>query len=112
MLKKIDGYTFVCESRNTRSGFAHDCTLYEDCSEIAKVSCHYLNRTWESYRYQTVMYKAVREAIDDLEKRYLAGFKAQNGYNKMTAKRKDDFEKFLNTKENYRRLKNLYLALH
>lgn len=111
MLKKIDNYTFVCESRNTRSGFAHDCTLYDGDFKIASATCYYLNRTWESYRFQSVMNKAVRTAIDDLEKRYLLGFKNKNGYSKMTEKRKADFEKFLNTKENYKRLKNLYLVL-
>lgn len=111
MLKKIDNYTFVCGSRNTRNGFAHDCTLYDGDFEISNASCYYLNRTWECYTFQSVMKKVVRIAIDDLEKRYLVGFKSLNGYSKMTEKRKEEFEDFLKTKENYTRLKNLYIVL-
>ena len=112
MLKKIDNYTFVCNSRNTRSGFAHDCTLYEGDYEIATATCHYLNRTWECYQYQTVMHKAVRNAMDNIENSCLFVFKREKGYEKMTAKRKEEFEKFLAETEDYGRLKNLYLALN
>ena len=90
----IDGreIEFVNQSRGTRSGFAHDTTLFIDGCQRAEHTCHYLNRTWEWYTYQTVMLCAV----DDLEDRrtaYLkAEFKRVNGYEKLTAKRKEEFE--------------------
>ena len=55
-------------------------------------TCHYLNRTWESYRYQTVMrgcvYKLIKNRIGNLK----SDFKNRNGYLKMTAKRNEEFE--------------------
>lgn len=45
-----------CSASRTRHGFAHHAkTIMPDGSEIAK-TVHYLNRTWESYRFQTVLH--------------------------------------------------------
>lgn len=108
MLRKIDNYTFVCNSRNTRSGFAHDCTLYKNDLEIENASCHYLNRTWECYQYQTVMLKTIRKVMETIENNCLFVFKKQHGYNKMTEKRKEEFVKYLETNEEYEELNKVY----
>lgn len=57
----IDGHEimFVNQSRDTRHGFAHDTTLFIDGFERQAATCHYINRTWEWYGYQTVMLEAV-----------------------------------------------------
>ena len=57
----IDGHEimFVNQFRNTRNGFAHDTTLFIDNREYQTATCHYYNRTWEWYDYQTVMLEAV-----------------------------------------------------
>lgn len=85
-------YEFVNSSRNTRSGFAHDTTLFINGVAKTKNTSHYLNRTWECYRYQTVMLGAVRELINDrricLEKKY----KEDNGFSKLTEKRRSVLE--------------------
>ena len=47
----IDEYEFefVNESYDTRNGFKHVSTLFmNNCKQIEN-TCHYLNRTWESY---------------------------------------------------------------
>lgn len=91
---KIDGkeVEFVNAFRGTRSGFAHDTTMFIDGRKVAEATCHYLNRTWECYTYQTVMLKAVYELIEQ-ETEYLKNrFLKINGYKKMTAQRKAVFE--------------------
>ena len=55
-------FDFYCKSRNTRSGFAHDCFIYAPGYDF-KVSCFYYNRTWESYGYQTVLHKALEYIV-------------------------------------------------
>ena len=89
-------FQFVNESRNTRSGFAHDTTLLINGCERVKHTCHYLNRTWECYRYQTSMYGAINEVINDRINYITKRFKEDNGYNKITAKRKIELSSVLN----------------
>lgn len=81
-------FTFVCESRNTRNGFAHDCNLFVNGYNDFSATCYYLNRTWEKYRYQSVMRRAVanmREYYIDCIK---CGFMYEHDYSRLTAKRR------------------------
>ena len=48
-------YTFYCYWTSTRQGFCHTCWC-SNTDQTSKVS--YLNRTWESYSYQTVLHRA------------------------------------------------------
>jgi len=60
--------------RNTRSGFAHDSYLMKQSSDSnqglffqigKKTSAFYINRTWEAYTYQTVIYKLIGANFDE-----------------------------------------------
>jgi hypothetical protein len=69
---------FKNSARNTRSGFAHDTKMYIDGILEMENSAHYLNRTWESYAFQSVMKQAVYLRIKE-EREMLAGeWKATN----------------------------------
>ena len=57
---------FVCEFRNTRHGFAHDVTMFVDGREQSKATCHYLNRTWERWNYQSACISAARKLKDEV----------------------------------------------
>ena len=55
-------------TKDTRTGFSHYCELRilnETTAEGFEVrsKCVYYNRTWEAYRYQTVMQEATQKAI-------------------------------------------------
>ena len=62
-------YTFTCYSQSTSYGFRHICTLgYSDTTvaryvtgDIIAKACYY-NRTWERFKYETVL----RKGIDNL----------------------------------------------
>jgi len=45
----------VCEWKNTRNGFKHEATLLQNGYEIEKAKCCYLNRTWESFEFESVI---------------------------------------------------------
>ena len=102
IVHKVNGtdYTFFCSSRSTRTGFAHDCTLYAGCSGLGKASCHYLNRTWECYRYQSVMQKAVRDLIIEYEQAAVRAFKQERGLSRLSAKRRPELEEFKANRRN------------
>jgi len=53
----------VCRSEKTRNGFRHLATLLKDGREIQDGKCVYLNRTWERYTFQSVLYEVVRKAL-------------------------------------------------
>lgn len=56
----------TCYYQSTRTGFRHLCFLTSMCEDgepntkdyIAKVC--YVNRTWETYPYESVLYEAVK----------------------------------------------------
>ena len=61
----------------TRSGFYHKTELYIDSKFILECKLSYLNRTWESYRYQSVMKQALDNALESeiLREKNLKGIK-------------------------------------
>ena len=65
-----------CSTKSTRNGFKHVATLYLDGVESGTASCSYLNRTWESYEYQSVLYRLAKTAknLTDEEKTILTDF--------------------------------------
>lgn len=101
-------YEFVNSSRDTRSGFAHDCTLFCNGSELVKNSCHYLNRTWECYRYQTVMKGAVRMLMDRVAHRRETIFRANNNIKRMTAEKREELNRLIENDPTYISYKKLY----
>jgi hypothetical protein len=48
---------------DSRSGFTHLSKLYFNSELLATAKCHYLNRTWEVYPFQSSMKKATQLAI-------------------------------------------------
>ena len=97
--KKLVNYIVVNDSGNTRTGFYHESILFLGDSEIERSRCNYLNRTWEYYRFQTSMTSVVRKAKEKWERYYLSKFKNEHDINRMTSKRKEEFEEYLKDKD-------------
>lgn len=81
----------VCDSRDTRNGFAHDCVFLLNGREENRASCHYLNRTWELYEFQSVILEALGKARAFAEDRLISRFKDSRGYMRMNDKRYEEF---------------------
>ena len=77
---------FVNNSRSTRNGFTHDSELYINDNYRGENSCHYLNRTWELYRYQTVMMGLVDKLIEERKNYIKAEYKRVNNIARLTQK--------------------------
>lgn len=87
--------TFVNLSRDTRHGFAHDSEIFINGLKRGKNTCHYYNRTWESYRYQSVMRGLVCKLIAE-RKNYLKDeYKYNNGIKRLTAKHLEKVDNFI-----------------
>ena len=52
----------VCDYKNTRNGFKHIVTMFKDNQEIENAKICYLNRTWESFEYESVIQKVLGKA--------------------------------------------------
>jgi hypothetical protein len=67
-------YSIELSWRKTRNGFAHDSFLLKESPNQSalffimnkKQSCFYINRTWESYQFKSVIHKLIRANFDDL----------------------------------------------
>jgi len=68
MFKLNDVYSVVCNSESTRNGFRHIAVLMKNGYEIGKAKCSYINRTWESYDFETVILKLIDANFEGEEK--------------------------------------------
>ena len=72
-IKKLENmkheFQFVNEWGRTRNGFYHKSTLFMlydngGSCDVNTAKVNYLNRTWESYNFQTSMQRCVLDFID------------------------------------------------
>ena len=77
----IDGkeIIFINTWRGTGSGFLHETELYIDGWAATAATCHYINRTWERYSYQSVMLEAVHNLQQQETEREKGRFRQQHG---------------------------------
>lgn len=52
--------TIFCQSRRIRNGFAHDCAIP---ALKVRATCHYLNRTWERFNFESVIHAALDKFV-------------------------------------------------
>ena len=82
-------FSFVCNAKNTRSGFAHTCELYRGTSFVQKSQCNYLNRTWESYTYQSVMKQTVHCKMEEVKFELVDNYKRENNVKRIKQETKE-----------------------
>lgn len=80
---------FLNTARSTRSGFAHDSTLIVNGCRRGEYTAHYLNRTWEWYRFQTAMLGAIDSALDRELNRIRDNYKYENNLKRITNTHKE-----------------------
>lgn len=117
-MKKIDItidnklFTFICTWHNTRTGFAHDVTLFINNSEVTRSHCYYMNRTWETWSYQTACIAAINNLITWLSENITEGYKSTYNYKRLTAARRTMCDELINdnpTMKTYKTCKQLLL---
>jgi endonuclease III len=79
---------FINEYKKTRSGFAHITKLFNEGVLLVEVKCNYLNRTWESYTFESSMKQAVHVAIEN----EISAKKTEKGIKRLTKKLKETIE--------------------
>lgn len=91
IVKKVGDaeFTFYVNSRGNRSGFVHECELDMNGEHISAAKRQYYNRTWEKYRFQSVMLDAVENAVEQVKARIAEAVKAENGWANLTQARRE-----------------------
>lgn len=93
----IDGkeIIFINTWRGTGSGFMHETELYIDGWAATAAKCHYINRTWERYAYQSVMLEAVHKLQEEETEREKRRFKQLIGIKNLMERHKPAFMAYL-----------------
>jgi len=86
-------FKFVCEGYSNSRAWGHRVVLLENGIEKADVKIRYYNRTWECYKFQTTMQKAVREVQERREKRIIEDYKYDHNVNRLTKEKKEELLK-------------------
>lgn len=95
ILYNINDIMFINSSRNIRNGFAHDSELFINGRNYGENTCHYLNRTWECFRYQSVMRGLVYTLIEERKAQLKGDYKRENGLARLTKKHLDKLEEII-----------------
>lgn len=108
--KKIgeNTYTFVCEFVDCRDGFSHVCELRKNGRTINSNRVHYLNRTWECYRYQSAMLGCVRNELNYIESKGIEEYKEVNGIKRLVGKKREEVIEATQNSKEYKEMELLY----
>lgn len=91
---------FVNRSENTNYGFRHISEMFINGGFASKGARQYYNRTWEKYRFQSVMKTTVYKLINEKQEYLKDCYKSDNNILRMTKKHKDTLEETF-MKNNY-----------
>lgn len=72
-------YSVVCNSEGTRSGFRHLATLCRNGQSVYKTKVCYLNRTWECYEFESVLFEVVEGYFKGAERSKYHEIVKENG---------------------------------
>lgn len=110
----VDGHEarFECSTRDNRSGFVHEATLFIDGDRIGSASIQYYNRTWERFTYQSVMFDVVDTALEADRSAALEAWKAARGYKRLTKQRAEEYEAARVETDTGRTLRALRFAIY
>lgn len=86
-------FVFINESIGTRNGFKHVSELLINNVWSGKATCHYINRTWERYTFESSMCQCISGLIEARAKDFKTLFMNENHYKRLTEKRKIELDK-------------------
>ena len=84
-----NNYTFICETWETSRTWGHKVTLFRNDVEYTTQKITYYNRTWESYKYKTCIFKCIETIIDEEFQYLIDTYKEVNNRKRLSQKEKD-----------------------
>lgn len=111
--KAYPEYEIVAHSYETRNSWGHKATLlHNDSSTLNTYKIRYYNRTWETYRYQSVIKSVLSDYLNYLLNEYINDYKADNNIKRLKKSIRDDLVKQCKeSNEFYQKLETFYKEL-
>ena len=82
-------YNIVNETWETSRAWGHKSTLVAPWGEVESRKVKYLNRTWESYTYESCMSGLLNSILENNLKSYITQYKEKNDITRLTSLQKD-----------------------
>lgn len=115
-LFKANGKTVAayCECKSDRYGFTHICHLIIEGENMCEGRARWINRTWETFTYQTALRNAIERGAACLFDNALYCWQNNNGVSRMTRKQKALFAAWYVSADNpyYDRLQTFAHCAH
>ena len=104
---KIKNFTFVCTSKNTRNGFKHEAQMLINETFVSEAAQHWVNRTWESFTYQSVMRNCVQNYIAQIEYGIETNYRNENKVIRKTKKHSEKLNELFNQNAEIKEAKDI-----
>ena len=104
-------WQLVNESWSNSNGWGHKTNVIRNGFDFGETKTKYLNRTWESYTYQSNMFKAVNNIKEDELNRFIESYKYKNNVDRFKKGEKEQVIKDFEKTEIARDLNKLYKAI-
>lgn len=92
-------WQLVNESWSNSNGWGHKTNVIRNGYDFGEHKVKYLNRTWESYTYQTCMSGAISTIYEDELNRYIENYKYNNDIARFKKGQKDEVIKMFEETE-------------
>lgn len=86
---------FECDAGATRDGFVHHAKLFIDGKLAGKHNAYYLNRAWESWRYQSACLGLCSKQIENRAAYLKDEYKRRNGIIRVAGPQKKELENLI-----------------
>ena len=102
-------YTFINEyGSRGHAGFYHRTTLFCNNYKLNEHKTLYINRTWESYDFKSVMLSCVFDRTEKIRQMAIQEYKTANNIKRLTKKHNDNIELLCAKNKYYNDLKKIY----
>lgn len=103
-----NNYEFENESFSNYRNWGHKTRLYLNRYLISENKCIYLNRTWESYQFQSCMKGAVYNLIEEEFENLILNYKTENNVKRLKSSVKEELRsEFENKNELFKVIRKL-----
>lgn len=89
----FENITIYCEGFETSYNWGHKASLFYNNNHKRDEKVIYLNRTWESYQYQSIILKTLYNEKAYYEKVLIDNYKQDNNRKRLTQQEKDNITK-------------------
>ena len=104
---KIKNFTFVCNSKSTRSGFNHEAQMLINETFVSDATQYWVNRTWERFTYQSVMRNCVQNYIAQIEYVIETDYRNENNVIRKTKKHSEKLNELFNQNAEIKKAKKI-----